>query len=118
MADYLLLFRGGDAERAIEQQDPEKWKAHMMRWKAWIDKLDEDGKLVAAQPLGSDGSVIRGTQKQVTDGPFTEGKEIVGGYLIVKADNRPEAVEMGKNCPLLEHNGIIEVRELKPFKVE
>ena len=113
MKDYLLLFRGGDARRIDEQKDPEKWQAHMMRWKTWMEKLGKAGKFVSGQPLAQEGAVIHGVKKQVTDGPFTEGKEIVGGYLMIKAGDQAEAIELSKGCPLLEHDGMVEVREIK-----
>lgn len=113
MIDYLLLFRGGDARRIDEQKDPAKWQAHMMKWKTWMEKLGQEGKFISGQPLDTTGSVINGSQKTVTDGPFTEGKEIVGGYLMIRANDQAEAIELSKGCPLLEHEGIVEVREIK-----
>ena len=115
MKDYLLLFRGGDSRRADEQKDPAKWQAHMTKWKTWMESLGKDGKFVSGLPLGPEGSVINGSKKTVTDGPFTEGKEIVGGYLIIKATDLAEAVELSKGCPILDHEGSIEVRELFPM---
>lgn len=113
MKDYLLIFRGGEAHRIEEQKDPAKWQAHMMKWKSWMENLGKDGKFISGQPLEEGGSVIHGSKKSVTDGPFTEGKEIVGGYLMIKAADLAEAVELSKGCPLLEHEGTVEVRELK-----
>ena len=113
MKDYLLLFRGGDAQRIDAQKNPEQWQAHMMKWKTWMESLGQQGKFVAGQPLNPTGSVITGSGKSVTDGPFTEGKEIVGGYLMIKASDQAEAVELSKGCPLLEHEGIVEVREIQ-----
>ena len=49
----------------------------------------------------------------VTDGPFVEGKEEVGGYLIVAAKDLNEAVELAKSCPILENNGTVEVRPIE-----
>ena len=117
MKEDLLIFRGGDARRVAEQQDPDAWNAHMMKWKIWMEALDKEGKFVAGQPLGQTGSVITGAKKVVTDGPFTEGKEIVGGYLITKAGDQDEAVKLSKSCPLLEHDGIVEVREIQELKM-
>ena len=51
----------------------------------WMGALTEQGKFVGAQPLNEVGKVVTGTKKVVTDGPFAEGKEMVGGYLICKA---------------------------------
>src|SRR5687768_11278111 len=112
MKEYLLLFRGGDAETA--QQSPEKWQAHMQKWMQWMGGLKEQGKLIGAQPLNPQGRVVRGSKKIVSDGPFMEGKEMVGGYLACKADSYDEAVAISKGCPILEfEDGIVEVREIK-----
>ena len=112
MTEYLLLFRGGHEGQAEDKQSPEKWQAHMEKWMQWMGALTEQGKFVGAQPLKAAGKVVSGTSKVVTDGPFVEGKEMVGGYLICKAENFEEAVEISKGCPLLIHNGIVEVREI------
>lgn len=112
MSEYLLLFRGGDAARLEEQQSPEKWQAHMQKWMEWMGALTEQGKFVGAQPLKVAGKVVSGTSKVVTDGPFVEGKEMVGGYLVCKADSIDEAVEIATHCPVLEHDGIVEIREI------
>ncbi len=117
MNEYLLLFRGGDARRTEEQKDPARWQAHMMKWKTWMEGLGQQGKFVSGQPLGIDGSVITGSGKTVTDGPFTEGKEIVGGFVMIKASDKKEAIALAKDCPLLEHDGIIEVREVKELSM-
>ena len=113
MKDYLLLFRGGDSRRVDAQNNPEEWQAHMMKWKIWMEGLGKAGKFVSGQPLSKDGSVINGSKKTVTDGPFTEGKEIVGGYLMIKADDDADAIELSKGCPLLEHDGTVEIREIE-----
>lgn len=115
MKEYLLLFRGGDAQTA--QQSPELWQAHMQKWMQWMGGLKERGKLIGAQPLVTTGRVVTGTRKIVSDGPYMEGKEIVGGYLACKADTYEEAVEISKGCPILEHDGIVEVREIKELKM-
>lgn len=117
MPEYLLLFRGGDAGRTEDQQSPEKWQVHMQKWMEWMSALTEQGKFVGAQPLKVAGKVVKGSGKVVTDGPFVEGKEIVGGYLICKADSLDEAVEISKGCPALDHEGLVEVREINELKI-
>jgi hypothetical protein len=117
MKAFLLIFRGGDAHRLNAQQSPEQWQAHMMKWKAWMDKLAEQDQLNGGQPLNNDGKVIWGTAKKITDGPFVEGKEIVGGYLLIKAKDINEATEISKGCPIFEHDGIVEVREIGSMTV-
>ena len=112
MKEYLLLFRGGDGHTA--QQSPEKWQQHMQRWAKWMGELTEQGKFVSAQPLSNSGKSVTGTKKVVTDGPFMEGKEMIGGYLICKTDSFDNAVIIANGCPILEFdNGAVEVREIR-----
>ena len=112
MKEYLFLFRGGDAQTS--HQSPEKWQAHMQKWMEWMGGLQQKGQLIGAQPLTTDGKQITGNKKTVTDGPFMEGKEMVGGYLICKADSFDGAVAIANDCPILDFdNGAVEVREIQ-----
>lgn len=111
MADYLLLFRGGDSEDL--RRSPEIWQAQLQKWAVWMRGLHEQGKLGGAEPLQPGGNVVKGKNKSVTDGPFMEGKEMIGGYLVCKGVSREEAIEIAKGCPILESDsGSVEVREL------
>lgn len=111
MKEFLLLFRGGDAER--KQLSPEQIQAHMKRWQDWIGSIAQKGILVGAQPLESGGKVLKGKAKKLTDGPFIEGKEMLGGYVLLKAATIEEATETGAGCPNLEfETGTVEVREI------
>jgi hypothetical protein len=113
MKDYLLLFRGGEMS-----QSPEESQAHMQRWMQWMGDLGKQGKFVGAQPLNKTGKQVKGSNKVVTDGPFMEGKEMVGGYLICKAGSYDEVLEISKDCPILEFDsGIVEVREIQELKM-
>jgi hypothetical protein len=111
MERYLFIFRGGDAARA--QESPETWQAHMQKWGAWMKGLAEKQILEGGEPLEVDGKQVNGKNKMVIDGPFMEAKETVGGYLIVKAGSLNEATEISKGCPILEHDGKVEIRQLK-----
>ncbi len=116
MKEYLFIFRGGD-NHAMDPSAAEA-QGHMQKWMEWMGGLAAQGKLGGAQPLLATGRQVRGTGKVVTDGPFMEGKEMVGGYLICKADNYDEAVDISKNCPILEfESGIVEVREIQELKM-
>jgi hypothetical protein len=111
MKEYLYLFRGGDGRTL--QQSPEKWQAHMEKWGQWLGELASKEKFVGAQPLSQTGKNVMGTKKVVTDGPYLEGKEMVGGYLIAKAASFEEAVEIANGCPILEfEDGNVEIREI------
>lgn len=110
MSNYLFLFRGGDATRL--EQSPEEMQEHMQKWGAWMGGLKEEGQLVDGLPLSKDGKVVEKAGGVITDGPFAEGSEVVGGYLIVTADSLDGAVQISKGCPIFEHNGNVEVREI------
>ncbi len=109
MTKYLYLFRGGDARRVA--QSPEEREAHMQKWGVWMENLAKEGKLVDGLPLGMEGKVVQGDGTTITDGPFAEGVEYVGGYLIVNASSLDEAAEIALGCPIFEHGGTVEVRE-------
>ncbi len=112
MKEYLFLFRGGHLE--LEHQSPEQAQQHMQKWVEWMRELQEKGCLLNAQPLDRSGRKITGSKKIVTDGAFIEGTEMVGGYLMCKADHYDAAIEMAKSCPLLDFDsGIVEIREIK-----
>jgi hypothetical protein len=116
MKEYLLLFRG--AEKEMAAQSPEESQAHLQRWREWMEDLGKQGKFVGAQPLSKTGKTITGDKKVISDGPFMEGKEMVGGYLICKADTYDEAVEIANGCPLLEFDdGNVEVREINELRM-
>lgn len=110
MSNFLYLFRGGDARRL--QQSPEEMQEHMQKWGVWMGSLREKGQLVDGLPLGKEGKVVEKAGEIITDGPFAEGAEVVGGYLIVTADNLDNAVEISKGCPVFEHGGNVEIREI------
>lgn len=111
MSEFLFLFRGGDGPAL--QLSPEKWQAHLKKWGEWMGGLQEKGKFLGAQPLAPSGKTVTSSKKIVADGPYMEGKEMVAGYLMCKADSYDEAVEISKGCPILEfEDGVVEVREI------
>lgn len=116
MNEYLFLFRGGDTKQM--EWSAESSQAYMQRWMDWMQNLAEQGKLTGAQPLASTGKQIKGTKKVVTDGPFIEGKEMVGGYLLCKSDSYDQALSDAMGCPILEFDdGVVEVREISALKM-
>ena len=110
MEKFMLIFHGG--ELAPDQQTPENMEAGMGKWMAWIDKLAKAGKYDAGEALMPGGKIIRGSSKTVTDGPFIEGKEIVGGYFIVNAADYDEAVALCADYPDYDQGGKVQVRQV------
>jgi hypothetical protein len=114
MSEFLYLFRGGDAREA--GGSPERMQEHMGKWMKWMEDLGKKGKLSGGLPLKNEGKIVR-NNGVVTDGPYAEGKEIVGGYLIVKAADLSEATEISKGCPIFEFDGTVEVREIQSMEM-
>jgi len=115
MADYLFIFRGGQA--AMAKMSPEQMQQNMEKWMGWIDRLSKAGIFKAGEPLEEAGKVIRGKKMSVTDGPYAESKDVVGGYLIVKADSLAKATGIAKECPIFENDGSVEIREIRPLQM-
>lgn len=110
MPKYMYLIRGGDAQQA--SLSPEAMQKHMEVWKAWLQDLAEKKIYEDGLPLSQEGKQVKKSGEIVTDGPYIEGKEIVGGYIIVNAKDMDEAIEISKGCPVFEHDGEVEIREI------
>ena len=109
MKDFMFIFRN-TTDRP--QPTPEEMQNIMQLWMGWIDKLKQKNVYSAGEPLTPPGKVVKGNNATITDGPFTESKEVVGGFFIVKANSLEEATELAKDCPDLPHGGSVEVREI------
>jgi hypothetical protein len=105
----MALIRGGDEQYA--QLSPEDMQSHMQEWSAWMSGLAESGHDGSGEPLRSGGKLIRDHANIVTDGPYMEGKELVGGYVIIDADTEDEAVALTRGCPVFDMGGMIELRQ-------
>ena len=109
MEKFMFLFRGGIDHNA----SPEAMQAQMQKWGQWMQTLSKDGTMLAGEPLQNEGKQVSGNKKVVTDGPFVEAKEMVGGYIIVNAKDLNHAVEISKGCPIFETDGRVEVRPVQ-----
>lgn len=108
MKEFMLIFLGAD----YSSLSPEQMQSQMGKWFAWIDKLKAKGVYVDGKPLTPSGKTVKGKKPTITDGPFAESKELVGGYFILKAKSIDEAAELSKDCPDFEFGGAVEVREV------
>jgi len=110
MKEFMLIFRNeknpGDAPPSAEQM-----QAMMSHWQKWIRNVAEKGRYGGTNRLLPEGKTLK-PGNIITDGPYLESKELVGGYLIVKADTIDEAVEIAKSCPNLLYGGNVEVRSV------
>ena len=107
MKEFLMIFRGGENH----SQSPDAMQAHMQKWIDWIADLRKEEIYLGGNPL-EDGGKTMHSPTEVTDGPFAGGKELVGGYVLFKANNLEHAVEISKDCPTFENGGTVEVRAI------
>lgn len=85
----------------------------MQKWMAWMKELGEKGNLKAVgSPLEKTGKLVSGKSKVVSDGPFAEAKDLIGGFTLVTAKDIDEAVELSKGCPIFLVGGAVEVRPI------
>jgi hypothetical protein len=105
MAEFVYLYRGGERPAS-----PEQSQQVLQKWMAWFKGLADKGHIVdRGQPLERTGKIVKGA-KNVTDGPFAEAKDVVGGFTLIKADDVAHAAELAKGCPIFERGGHVEVR--------
>ncbi|MFT3795708.1 YciI family protein [Flavobacterium sp.] len=111
MKEFLLIFRSDYSQ--FPQLSPEEMQANIKRWMDWVGGIAAQNKLVdkGNRLERSTGKVIR-PDGLITDGPYAEIKESIGGYTMVKAESLDEATELAKTCPILLFGGNVEVREV------
>ena len=110
MAAFMLVFRGAPPPEA----SPEQMQQVMQKWLTWFDGLAKSGSYNGqSAPLEPSGKVVRGTRKAVSDGPYAEAKDLVGGYALVEAKDIDAAVELALGCPIYERDGAVEVRPVR-----
>lgn len=112
MNDFVYLFRSPPEAQERALGTPERAQQSMQAWLGWIRELEAKGHLKdPGQPLGRGGKVVTGKQRLVTDGPFTESKDVVLGFIVIRARDLDEALELSKGCPILD-DGSVEVRPI------
>ena len=110
MNEYILIFRHEDGNNVASPEQIQVWMKQTMDW---IGGIAAQNKFVQGNGLPFDDSRVVRYNNVVTNGPFGEIKETIGGYIIVKADSVDEAVEFAKGCPVLQGDGnSVEVRKI------
>ncbi len=112
MAKFLFVYRG--KSDSAQKMTPEQMQQNMQKWGTWIGEAVKKGWMVdPGDGLTGEGLVVK--SKIVSDGPFVESKEIVGGFSIVEAETIQAASELAKGCPGLLNGGSVEVRRLAGY---
>ena len=113
MSEFTFLYRGRDANAS-----PEQMQRTMEKWTTWFKELSAKGHIKdIGHPLEFAGKVVKGKQKTVTDGPFAEAKDLVGGFTLIEARDLEQAAELSKGCPILEVGGSVEVRPIQKLNM-
>ena len=103
----MLLFRGTELRKSLS---PEEMQKVSEQWMAWFKRLTDEGKAVAGNPLEREGKIVSGKERVVSDGPFAESKEAIGGYFLLDVATMNEALAIAKECPGLPYGIRVEVR--------
>jgi hypothetical protein len=110
MDEFMLIFRHQDGKKVASPEQIQIWMKQTMDW---IGGIAAQNKYIGGNGLPFEDSRVVRYNNVVTDGPFGEIKETIGGYIMVKAESVDEAVEFAKGCPVLQGDGnTVEVRKI------
>ena len=107
---FMLLYRSGEWYNKLSHAELQKL---INQNKAWFEKLTAQGQAKPGRALERKGAIVSGVNGRiVTDGPFAESKEAIGGYLMLDVETIEEAIAIAQSSPGLAYGGSIEVRPL------
>jgi hypothetical protein len=110
MDEYALIMRHEDGTKIASPEQMQKWMKQTMDWIAGIAAKN---KFVSGTGLPFADAKVVGHNNVVTNGPFGDIKETIGGFITVRADSIDEAVEFAKGSPVLQGEGnTVEVRKI------
>jgi hypothetical protein len=111
MTRFLFVYRSPRDTR--DTMTPEEMQQNLQRWRTWITEGIQKGWMLdPGDALKTEGRVVN-ARKIVTDGPFVESKEVIGGFSIIQADSIEVAAELARGCPVFQRGGSVEVRPLQ-----
>ncbi len=115
MAKFILALY--DDPSGFVELSPEQMQNVIGEYMAWSAKVEKSGHLIQGEKLtDGEGRVLRGGDKvSVTDGPYSEAKEVLGGFTVLKAKSYDEVQKLCKDHPHLKYGGVIEIREIEEF---
>jgi hypothetical protein len=118
MSEFVYLYRSTDEASRAAMGSPEQMQKSLQAWMAWMKQLAAQGHIKdQGHPLERSGKVVTGRKKTVTDGPYAETKDVIGGYTLVEAKDLDEAVRLSLGCPILEGGGAVEVRPVRKLEM-
>lgn len=114
MPNFMLLLHEQPAD--FSQFSAEEIEAVIGEYIAWRHQIEAAGHYVGGEKLSDEGGrhlSMNGDGIRVTDGPYTEAKEVIGGYFTISAADYDEAVKVASDCPHLKYGGRIELRRVE-----
>ena len=114
MPKYVMFLR--DAGAVLSAMSPDEMQAIIQRYVAWRGKVQQNGREIMGHKLrDQQGRVLKGkgVSLALTDGPYAEAQEVMGGLFVIEAPDYDAAVDLAKDCTHLEF-GSIEIREVQP----
>ena len=117
MKEFLFVYR--TEYNTLSDRSPEEMQASMKKWMDWMGGIAAQNKLASRgnRLVDGQGKVVS-QHNVITDGPYMEIKEALGGYSIINADSLDEAAEIAKGCPIFEVGGNVEVREIAVMNID
>ena len=110
MKDFMMLFHSVPDPNF--EPTPEQMQSEIKAWETWMAAIGEKANIKnPGDALGFDGKTMH-ADGSITDGPYAEVKEIVGGYMIISANSIDEAIQLASGCPALANGGKVEVRDI------
>jgi hypothetical protein len=111
MKKFIIIFREPDGR--AEEHTPEFGQLHRQHWNDWFAKWGKSGNLAGGDSLKLEGRLVSGDGSAIQNTLHQVGTEIVGGFLLINADDLDEAAAIAGSCPIYEADGYAEVRELQ-----
>lgn len=110
MKEFILIFRHENANGKVSPEQMQQWMKQQMEW---VDRIAAQNKFIGGTGLLFDDAKTVDHKKMVTNGPFGDIKETIGGYVLVRAESADEAAEFAKGTPILLGEGnTVEVRQI------
>ncbi|WP_339752459.1 YciI family protein [Algoriphagus aquimarinus] len=114
MKEFMMVFIGEDYEDL--GLSPEQLQERMGKWFVWGEKMKNQGIIKSGEALHAAAKTISGPDRIVTDGPYTESKEMIGGYYVVSAESFDEVVKIAQDFPDYDLGSSVEIREVMKFE--
>jgi hypothetical protein len=116
MKEFMMIFRSEINESfGPSPEQMQQMQLDVQKWLDWFGGIAAQGRIVNANRLSFEGKTLK-PNNIIVDGPYAEVKEIIGGYVVVKAADLDEAMKLAQGCPILNHGGHVEVRSVMPIK--